>query len=260
MLNMENITNEQKIQNLFLAARNAREAGDDATAIRHYEEITVLMPNSWEALFYISVLKTNTIKYGEINNAAIRVANCLPKVFELINETVVDAEEKRNVIKEVKARCVKVTTWLIDVSGKYYNELTQSDFSLNPISAAMNLENKRKEKYESANRSSNIGKILCLCGNYIEKVCDMSDDFYRDLAVDCWKGALAVHFGHIQYFEVAVYTEESVQSIANKILQYEPGYVVPNIKSNEKATYAAKVFLIILAALGVGFLIALPLF
>ena len=71
----------EKLQNLFIAARNARDTSDIDTAIRHYEEISAIEPNNWEAFFYLVVLKTNTVKYGEISNAAISVINCIPKVF-----------------------------------------------------------------------------------------------------------------------------------------------------------------------------------
>ena len=69
--------NKDKLDKLFQAARNARDTGDVDTAIKHYKEISALEPNDWEALFYLVILKTKTVVYGEISNVAISVCNCI---------------------------------------------------------------------------------------------------------------------------------------------------------------------------------------
>lgn len=250
---------QEKISNLFTAARNARETGDAITALKHYEEISALEPNNWEALFYLAVLKTNTVKYGEISNAAISVINCLQKVFELINTTIGEEESKKKAVKEVTNQCSSTTAWLIRASGDYYNLITKSDPSFSIMDAAMKMDAKRHARYESAQRMVQIGNILCACGNCIESTFGLTDEFYSKLAVDCWKAMLISHFEHIKLYKVAVFNDESIQKYASKIKKIDSSYEVPDIKPTEKRDYTIKGIIIALIALGVGFLIAWPL-
>ncbi len=241
-----------KLEKLFQAARNARDTSDEETAIKHYEEISALEPNSWEALFYLVILKTKTITYGEISNVAVGVCNCIPKVFELINKTIVDEEEKKSIVKEVVVQCSKTAVWLVTANGNYYNELTRKDLSFDLMTAAVNADAKRKARYESAQRMVNVGNIMCICGNVIEQTFGLDDQFYRDLAVSCWKEMLATHFGHIQYYKVAVFNEDSIAKYAQKIQKYEPAYEVPKIKATEKRNYTITALLIALGVFAIS--------
>lgn len=248
----------EKLNNLFTAARNARETSDDETALKIYEEISTIDPNNWEAFFYLVVLKTNSIKYGEISNAAISVINCLPKVFELINTTIKDEQEKKNVVKEVVSQCSKTASWLITANGNFYNSITNNNLNFSVTTAAVNMDAKRKARYESAQRMANIGNILCACGNCIETVIGLEDEFYQKLAVDCWEAMLCTHFGHIKTYKVAVFNDEAINKFAAKVKQYKPSYELPDIKPTEKRNYNIAAILLTIAALGVGILIALP--
>lgn len=250
---------QEKIRNLFTAARNARETGDDATALKHYEEITALEPNNWEALFYLTVLKTNTVKYGEISNAAASVANCLPKVFELINTTIEDEQSKKEAVEEVTDQCSTTASWLIRASGDYYNSLTKNNPSFSIMSAALNMDGKRQARYESAQRMVQIGNILGVCGNCIENNFGLTDEFYNKLAVVCWKAMLISHFEHIKLFKVAVFNDETIQKYATKIQKFDSTFVVPDIKPTEKRDYTIKGIIMFLIALGIGILIAWPM-
>lgn len=250
---------QEKISNLFTAARNARETGDDVTAVKHYEEISALEPNNWEALFYLTILKTNTVKYGEISNAAASVSNCLQKVFELINTTIGDEESKKKAVKEVKNQCSITAAWLIRASGNYYNSITKKDPSFSIMVAAMNMDAKRHARYDSAQRMVQIGNILCVCGNSIETIFGVADEFYKKLAVDCWKEMLICHFEHIKLYKVAVFNDESIQKYSAKIKKFDSSYEIPDIKPTEKRDYTIKGIIITLIALGIGILIALPM-
>ena len=187
-MEIQGLSREERLENLFIAARNARETGDEKTAIKHYEDISAIAPNSWEALFYLAVLKTNTIKYGEISNAAVGVCNCLPKVFELINTTIEDEKEKKDAVAEVQEQCGNTAAWLIRASGNYYNSLTRNDVSFSILVAAARMDAKRHARYESAQRAAKIGNILCMCGNCIESVFGLNDVFLSEFGVGLLEG------------------------------------------------------------------------
>lgn len=253
-LSQQSIENEcnDKLQKLFIAARNARDTSDIDTAIKHYEEISALEPNNWEAFFYLVILKTNTVRNGEISNAAVSIINCLPKVFELIIETIKNDEDKKRVVKEVVEQCYETTVWLETASYNFYNNLTTNDLSFSLISAAVNMDAKRKARYESAKRMVNIGNIMCLCGNSIESVFGIEDEFYKNLAVKSWKKMIDVHFEHIKRCKVAVFSEESIQKFSAKIKKHDYSFEVPNIKPTEKRNYTIIGILIALAVLGIS--------
>ena len=84
------------------------------------------------------------------------------------------------------------------------------------------------------------------------------DSFYHESAAWCWSKMLEMHFAHIQKINVAVFNEESVQTFTAKVQRAYPTFTVPQIKPTEKRNYAVKGVLIVLAALVVGLLIALP--
>ena len=55
------VDTSEELKNLYQAARTAREASDAGTALKHYEKISTLDPNSWEATFYLVTLKCHSI-------------------------------------------------------------------------------------------------------------------------------------------------------------------------------------------------------
>lgn len=253
-MEIQGLSREERLENLFIAARNARETGDEKTAIKHYEDISAIAPNSWEALFYLAVLKTNTIKYGEISNAAVGVCNCLPKVFELINTTIEDEKEKKDAVAEVQEQCGNTAAWLIRASGNYYNSLTRNDVSFSILVAAARMDAKRHARYESAQRAVKIADVLLVCGNCIEATFGLNDAFYQDLAIDCWEAALQVHVGHVQNYKVAVYDEEKVKRISAKIQKYDSSYETPTVKATEKRDYTVAAIALMVVAFVVVFL------
>ncbi len=243
---------EKKIENLFIAARNARETGDSETAIKHYEEICTISPNNWEAFFYLVILKTENITNGEISNSAISVGNCIPKVFELINSSITNEDEKKECVREVVEKCTETTVSLAKASFNYYIKLTKSDLTFDLMLIAANLDSKRKAKYESAQRMVNICNIMCICANSIEKIFGLEDEFYKDLAVGSWKEMIDGHIVHIKELGVAVFNEESIKTFSEKIKKYDPSYVVEDVKPTEKRSYAIKAILVALGILAIS--------
>ena len=41
-MEIQGLSREEQLENLFIAARNARETGDEKTAIKHYEDISAI--------------------------------------------------------------------------------------------------------------------------------------------------------------------------------------------------------------------------
>jgi len=242
-------------ENLLTAARNAKETQDETTAIKHYETISSIDPNNWEAFFYLVALKTKSIKLGEVDTAAISVSNCLPKVFQLIKETISDENERKNAVQEVVLECNKISDFLYNCNYNLYSYCINNDVSLNAIVLASRMDHKRRLRYESANRCVKIGNLMCICGNAIETIFGLNDSFYASYAVFCWEKMLNIHFSHIKQVNVAVFNNESINMFYNKVKRFKPNFELPKIKATEKRNYT-----ILGIALVIGVIVAIVLY
>lgn len=219
------IDRTDELEKLYLAARNARETSDDQSAIRHYENISARDPNSWEALFYLVILKTNSIKNSAIGSSAISVSNCLPKVFELIDTTIADEGKKKEAVQEVIEQCLETAEWLTGASHSFYKSLTQGNglMAITGLFGAISSAGSTLTALsEDTERCVAIANIMCYCGNYIESQFNMEDPDYRNFAIWSWKQMLAFHEDYRQVHSTqTLFDEESVLRFQKKIFYYE---------------------------------------
>lgn len=84
-------------------------------------------PKSWEAQFYSVYYRCSQCKIGQIESAAITLANCLGNVLDLIKENVVGEKEQAAAINEVTGKCVSIAQpfvngiWSLYQPDGYYN-------------------------------------------------------------------------------------------------------------------------------------------
>ena len=164
------INKEDELSNLYIAARNATQAGDDTSALSYYRQIATIEPNSWEALLYTVILGLSNIRNGEIESAAAKITNCLPKVFQLISTNITNEQEKKDAIRNVIDVCTEKVTWLITAAKNFRKLRNGSDMSTPLLIYG--------EPYTS---------ILKDCGDIIKATFNMSDNDYKELVVMCWK-------------------------------------------------------------------------
>lgn len=221
------LTKKQK--KLYQAARNARKTSDDATALRHYENISAKDPDSWEALFYLVVLKTNSIKNSEITSSAVAVTNSLDRVFTLIKETVSDEKERKNYIKEVIDQCYETATWLSSASENFYKTSTKGTgvMALTGITGAISsLGSLGNALTENSTRYANIGWIMCQCGNEIELKFGLEDSDYKEYATWSWKKMIDFDTAYKKAHGSHVYNDNALSEYINKIKRNDPTYSV----------------------------------
>ncbi len=237
------IDHSSELTNLYKAARNAREASDEESAIRHYEKISGMDPDSWEATFYLVILRTENIKNNQIESSAINVQNCLPRVFKAIKETVHNDEERKKIIWEVARQCHETATWLTSASHSFYSTVTKGSglMALTGIMGAISSASSVGEALnEDSDRCLAAANILCVCGNTIEKTFDMNDTDYRSLAVWCWTKMMNFHTEYSTYHTTqTLFSFESVQKFNGKIAQYSmaPGAQPNNIQNTYAPVY-----------------------
>ena len=219
-----------ELELLYQAARNARETSDDASAIRHYENISARDPNSWEALFYLVVLKTNSIKNSEIQSSAVGVSLCLPKVFELIRTYVLDEAARKQAVWEVTQQCFNTATWLTAASHNFYKTVTKGNGLMaftGVFGAITSAGSTLGQLSDDQQRCVSIANIMAHCGNGIEENFDMADPDYRNLAIWSWNQLLAFHDEYQQIHKSqTLFNTESLNRFNGKIATYS-GYAAP---------------------------------
>ena len=218
------IDHSSELENLLKAARNAREIGDDESAITYYKKISAITPDSWEAMFYLVILKTNEIKLSQIQSCAISVSNCLLKVFSLINETITNEDDKKEAIWEVIQQCQNTATWLTSASHDLYNSVTKGNklMALTGLFGAITSgESYVTELNEDSERCTAVANIMFNCGNYISEIFDMSVADYSYFAVWSWKNALEFHTNYREVHKSqTLFDEDSVCRLTEYINQY----------------------------------------
>jgi len=184
----------------------------------------------------------------------------LPKVFELIKNTISDKEERKKAVKEVLDRCYETASWLCSASDNFYKSITQGNGTMamtGIIGIATSLDSTQKARNESIKRYHNIGNIMCLCGNLIEALFDFKDEYYRKLAAWAWEKMLDMHFKHIKLYKTDALSKESVLKFSEKVKSINPSYVLPNIKATGNRNYKILAVAIGVAVFAIGIIYAL---
>ena len=215
------IDESDALEKLYKAARNARDASDDLTALRHYENLSAKDPDNWEPVYYSAVLKTSNITNGEIGSATILISNCLPKTISLIANLETNEQKKSAVEEVVDDVCIRAQ-WLDKCSYQYYLS----------IQSATNLSNYK-------NRTLNIANMVRKCGVIIETFGDMTDNDYKSLVIKCFKQAIYINnsYGTRSPYIGNLYDDESLERISNEIRKYDPSF--PPFQKKQSGCYVA---------------------
>lgn len=221
------IDNTGELEKLYQAARNAREASDATTAIMHYENISSKDPNSWEALFYLTVLKTENIKNGEIGSSALKVANSLDRVIQLISENVDDDEKKQSALEEVYKKSEEVGVMLFLSSEAFCKSLKKGNgmMALTGIGGLItSATSSSNANHEHQIRCSYVANISSTFGDSVEKYFDMDNGMYRKFAIDGWKGYLSTNDLYKAEHKTNLFVDDFLKKYVDKIKKYIPNY------------------------------------
>lgn len=237
------VDNSEELKNLYQAARNARETNDSETAIKHYERISVLDPNSWEAMFYLVVLKTENITNAQIASAASSIANCVPKVFELISENVADDQEKKNAIEIVVNECFASAAWLTQASHNFHKSVTKGNavrgLTGGVIGAVSALSYSGEQINEDQNRCYHAANIMVVCSTIIPACFDIDDEFIKEQEIFCLKSALKFDAEFKEMHSCHIFNNEFIGKLQNKLKTYDSSYVPEKSVDQKDGCYVA---------------------
>lgn len=123
---MDTIDNSEKVKNLYILARRARDSENYADGQKYYSEILVEEPDSWEATFYNVYFRALQCKIGQIGQAASSISNCLKDVFVLIRDKV-DPEMRHEECMQVLAQVSNAAVMLFGAAADHYNKHYEVD-------------------------------------------------------------------------------------------------------------------------------------
>lgn len=153
-------------------------------------------PNNWEPVFYSVLLKAYNITYGEIANAATRISNCLPRVYEMIKESY-DAEAQKPLVKEVADQSYLTAAHLIACSHGFTDKVTGGVVGTVAL-GAVGVASSSMRYAEDKQRGLIISNIMLVCANTIEGMFDRNDSFYNHLCLLCYQMLIKFHYGYKQ--------------------------------------------------------------
>ena len=124
------IDNSAKIQNLYQLARRAYQDKNYEEAAKYYSQITVDVPNDWEAYFFSVFCKQSTCKVAEIPLAASTIANCLDSTAELIeNSTDMDKIAKQQAFLDITKAIDDFGATILYAAANAYAKPPFTDFA-----------------------------------------------------------------------------------------------------------------------------------
>ena len=92
------VDTSDKLKNLYISARQARDSGNEETAKRLYNTILQEDPTNWEPNFYVVYYSACECRIFEIASAVTSVNNCLDTVLEKIYTDLEPTEQKEAII------------------------------------------------------------------------------------------------------------------------------------------------------------------
>lgn len=161
------VDTSDKVKNLYIMARRAKDDSNAELASKYYEMITLENPNDWEALFYFNYFKARQTNLQNMGNSVIRLANSLDSVFDLIDKSDKTSDEKWNLAKEIITKIDSLCESYIYWAKSHYRKFSQLSGSVSELEnrtfAIAQLQNNMAnllEKYFAENSKQVVAAYL----------------------------------------------------------------------------------------------------
>lgn len=206
------IDNSEKLRNLYVLARQAKESNDAENAVKYYDLIKQEDPSSWEACFYNVYFRAAQTRIMFIESAANSIKNCLGTVFGLIKNSSDSDDEKSAHIAEVSLRVILICT-LLESSSK--SALVKS---------WCNTTNNSNIALDYVKRALATADAFFACGDLIERdyktdttMITVACNLWKS-GIDIWKTSYAVYDNHATRYVIMK------NSYVAKIQKYQSNY------------------------------------
>lgn len=116
------IDSTESQKKLYHLARRAFENNDYEQAEKYYNLILLEKPDCWESLFYSSYCSACQSNIAGIVSAVRKVNNCLPDVFRLMNDNIINDKELEHESGKIISLTGQFYSDLFKATMKHYNE------------------------------------------------------------------------------------------------------------------------------------------
>jgi len=205
-----------QLEKLYKAAENARETNNSQSAIQYYEKIAQMDPNAWEPLFYIPILRLDSIKNAEIGSAAVAVYSCLDKVFSLVAGNYSDMEQQLEIIGEIFNLSCDAAEMLAAASQNFFESLTYDKGKIMRVTTSY--------FDEHADRYRRIEEIMRRCGNAIERYFCIDNPDVQMYVAASWEAMLRMEQAFRRQNYNDALDDGTVNAYIKKIQKYDPNY------------------------------------
>ena len=216
------VDNTDRLNNLFQAARQARDSNDAENAAKYYDMIMQEDPNSWEAAFYNVYYRVMQTKIMNIASSARSLKNCLGNVFGLLKK-VESLEEQKAAVAEIVTRVTLICKMLESSARSTFKDSWDRVFQKYDDSGKQCVE----YASEYHDRSEAVYTTFYTLGDLINKYFGNEPDMQK-LAAFAWKTGVQYWVNDYEYFDAWKENKEHIDNtIGNLIRKYEPDYVIP---------------------------------
>ena len=208
------IDNSTKLSNLYELARRAYDTGDTEYAIKYYEEILLIDPNSWEAQFFVDfsrLLNDDNIDVKKIE----RFNSSINSSISIVKDELMDDDEKTSVLASMTNEIIDISSKIIDETSEYIKSRRTS--SPNIVGDSF------KVLFSTSN-------LLFSYGDSIVDINEKSSNF----AIGCWETAieLGASFNYLFDRSNKEYHKNIMEDYVQKIKKYNPQYEMPRFKKD----------------------------
>lgn len=208
-----------KLNNLYLLARRAKDDNNSELASKYYEEIMIENPNDPEAVFYFNYYKAANTNLRNMENSLITLTNSLSGIFQLIDKSDKTDDEKWSIAEEIIAHIDTLCESFVFWAKSHYREFSELDGSISELDhrtvAIAELQKMMADLLEKHIASKSQKAVSSYLKSYVKNylLLDTVDRGYVNITLEFHSKKL-------------IAAEERIKAI-------EPEYV-PLIKTNEQ--------------------------
>lgn len=214
------IDKSEDLAKQYIVARRVKETGNYELAYKIYEEILVKDPNNWEPHFYSVYCRSMTGRIIDIDKNADNISNIINQTLIIINENIIDNNEKRTIINEIATVCISAAKMFCQNAEDHFNGIDSSI----------------REQYEGELkfRLACSSNIVYLLGDSLDS---LYKGEYKDISLILWKeGRSLYYYGN----------KEFKKQYIMKIRRYEPDYYVQEERIQAEVRKMIIVFFVLL--------------
>ncbi|MGI6264780.1 MAG: hypothetical protein ACOYJY_04855 [Acutalibacteraceae bacterium] len=160
----------EKLKNLYVMARRAKDDNNPELASKYYEMITFENPDDWEAVFYYNLLKVRQGNLLDMKLLIVRLSNSLKSVFDVIDRSEKSADEKWNIAEEIIREIDSICADALYLAKAHYINFRTTDNGAydERVSAVANLQKRMADLLEKYFENYATQNVVAYLKSYVQ--------------------------------------------------------------------------------------------